>query len=257
MDGRFDELLLGMAQKHRGIEDLMYTIMSFYERRTDLFHVKEGDEKKGFEEGKAEEMLRNQFRGYQARYLSRAQPHLLMQRPAGGASASAASSQSAAPADAGASRGEADAAGGSSSAASSAAAAPAAGGSAKKKEEVPMAVNASPLDGGDPGLWEKDQNKVSSGYIWTQTVQEVTMEIDVEKCTAADIKVVLAPRKISVKRKGEVIVEGQLTDKINCEDSTWHLDSGKQIILSLEKIKPMFWESFFADGRGGQGPVVG
>ena len=53
MDGRFvgapslaagrceDDLLLGLAQKHKGIEDLLHTLMTFLERQSDLFHVKE------------------------------------------------------------------------------------------------------------------------------------------------------------------------------------------------------------------------
>merc|ERR1719265_2216584 len=78
MDGRFDELLLGLVQKHEGIDALWYTLMSFYERRTDLFHVKETvDDKKGFKPGEAEDMFRRQFAHFQARYLERAQPHLL------------------------------------------------------------------------------------------------------------------------------------------------------------------------------------
>mmetsp|Transcript_117774 Transcript_117774/g.328053 ORF Transcript_117774/g.328053 Transcript_117774/m.328053 type:complete len:260 (-) Transcript_117774:97-876(-) len=250
MDGRFDELLLGMAQKHRGIEDLLYSIMSFFERHTDLFHVKEGDDRKGFEQGKAEEMLRRQFQGFQGRYLSRAQSHLLVQRPSAGAACASSSSGGAAAADAGAGGSGQESSGGSRS--SSSAAAPpasandAAASAAPKKQAIPEGVNASPLDGGDPGLWERNQNK-AVGFVWNQSVQEVTMEIDVEKCSASDIKVVLASKRICVKRKGEVIVEGNLHDKINCEDSTWHLDSGKQIVLSLEKIKPMFWDSFFDD----------
>merc|ERR1711957_380788 len=103
-------------------------------------------------------------------------------------------------------------------------------------------VNASPLEGGDPGLWERQKAK-ERGYAWNQTVQEVTVEIDVEKCTAKDIKVDLSSRKISVKCKGKLIVEGKLHDKINCEESTWHLDEGKQVVLSLEKIKETFWEN--------------
>merc|ERR1712228_1157674 len=103
-------------------------------------------------------------------------------------------------------------------------------------------VNASPLEGGDPGLWERMQEH-GSGYTWNQSVQELTVEMNVEKCTARDIKVDLSSKKICVKRKGEVIVEGKLHDKINCEESTWHLDEGKQVVISLEKIKPAFWET--------------
>jgi len=80
------------------------------------------------------------------------------------------------------------------------------------------------------------------------------VEIDIEKCTARDIKVDIQSRRISVKRKGEVIVEGKLFDKINCEDSTWHLADGKIVTLSLEKIKTQFWEHFFEGGGDGGYP---
>merc|ERR1712194_599164 len=115
--------------------------------------------------------------------------------------------------------------------------------SAQATRPIPQGVNASPLEGGDPGLWEKDKGK-EDGYTWSQTPEELSVEINVEKCKASDIKVDLSLRKVSVKCKGKVIVEGKLHDKINCEDSTWHLDDGKLVVLSLEKIKPAFWGSF-------------
>mmetsp|Transcript_83240 Transcript_83240/g.165265 ORF Transcript_83240/g.165265 Transcript_83240/m.165265 type:complete len:244 (-) Transcript_83240:40-771(-) len=237
MDGRFDDLLLGMAQKHKGIEDLLYSFMSFFERRTDLFHLKEGDETKGFEEGKSEEMLRKHFSTFQARYLSRAQPHLLVQQSGLQEPMSSGHCKS--------SERLQDSDGSSGGAPASTGEAP-----EQPSQELPMGMNASPLDGGDPGLWEK-QRRNAEGFNWTQSVSEVTAEIDVEKCNASDIKVTFAPKKICVKRKGEVIIEGRLHDKISCEDSTWHLDSGKQIVLSLEKIRPMFWNGFFEDAPSG------
>lgn len=248
-DGRFDELLLGMAQKHKGIEDLLYTIMSFYERRTDFFHVQEEGSSKGRAAGKAEESFKQQFRAMQKRYLERAQPHLIATPEqiaaatcAGGATSSRGGGYSgSAPAVAPATAGGADAAGGGAPAPAPAAA-PAA--SPKQQAPIPDGVGASPLEGGDPGQWAKMQAG-ASGYKWNQSVQDVTVEIDVEKCTAADIKVSFTPKKLTVKRKGEVILEGVLAEKINCEESTWHLDSGKQVVLSLEKVKPTFWEGFF------------
>lgn len=234
MDGRFDDLLLGMAQKHKGIEDLLYSFMSFFERRTDLFHVKEGDDAKGFEDGKSEEMLRKHFSTFQARYLSRAQAHLLV--PQSGLREPVSSGQ-------GSSSAQIKNSDGSSGGT------PASTGEApeQQSQEIPMGMNASPLDGGDPGLWERQQQN-AKGFSWTQSVSEVTAEIDVEKCNASDIKVTFAPKKICVKRKGDVILEGKLHEKISCEDSTWHLDSGKQIVLSLEKIRPTFWNGFFEEG---------
>ncbi|CAK0899442.1 unnamed protein product, partial [Prorocentrum cordatum] len=104
MDGRFDDALIGLAEKHKGIEDILYTVMSFYERHTDLFHTQEGDDQKGWPEGKAEETFRKQFNFFQGRYLSRAQPHLLAPRRGGsGDGGSVSSTASAVPGGAAAS----------------------------------------------------------------------------------------------------------------------------------------------------------
>ncbi|CAJ1368230.1 unnamed protein product [Effrenium voratum] len=100
------------------------------------------------------------------------------------------------------------------------------------------------MEGGDPGQWEKEKNQ-GAGWVWNQTPQEVTLELAVEPCKAADLKVTIASKSVSVKRKGEIVLEGKLFDKISGEDSTWHLDSGKQVVLTLEKIRPAFWESLF------------
>ncbi|CAL1169940.1 unnamed protein product [Cladocopium goreaui] len=210
MDGRFDDLLLGLAQKHKGIEDLLHTLMTFLERQSDLFHVKESDgDAKGFKEGEAEKMLRKQFSEFQARYLARAQPHLLAHVPQhlGGYAAAAASSSG-------------------------------------KRSEVPMGINASPLEGGDPGQWESQKNK-GEGWVWNQTPQEINVEIAVEPCRASDLKVAIAAKSLSIKLKGNTLLEGKLFDKINSEESTWHLDNGKQVVLNLEKIRPAFWEGLF------------
>jgi len=245
MDGKFDEMLLGLAQKHRGIEDLLYTIMSFYERRTDMFHIKENDdEKKGFKPGKAEEMLHKQFNTFQARYLERAQPHLIIRRNPRAATPSSSTTTPALPttSDISTVAGASSASEGNPSSQSS--------GSAdvpqpkRNPQGIPDGVQASPLDGGDPGQWAREQEE-KQGFRWSQSVQEVVVEIDVEKSKVQEIKVDFSARKVCVKRKGEVLMEGKLHDKVSCEESTWHLDDGKQIVLSLEKLRPAFWPTLF------------
>eukprot|EP00929_Paragymnodinium_shiwhaense_P083874 TRINITY_DN44821_c0_g1_i1.p1 TRINITY_DN44821_c0_g1~~TRINITY_DN44821_c0_g1_i1.p1 ORF type:complete len:273 (+),score=74.07 TRINITY_DN44821_c0_g1_i1:119-937(+) len=266
MDGRYDDLLLGLAQKHRGIEDILYTVMSFYERKTDLFHVKDSpDDKKGFKAGEAEDMIKKQFNHFQARYLERAQPHLLARRPSGssggysGAAPSAALARAAGvgaagsgePSDAprAAGGGDAAAGGGGGPDAGAGGGAPSAPSRPAPKAKIPDGVEASPLEGGDPGQWARQSKAVDMGRKWNQSPTEVNVEIDVEKCTKNDIKVVLASRKVSVKRKDEVILEGNFFDKINVEESTWHLSDGKQVVLSLEKIRPAYWEGLL-EGEG-------
>eukprot|EP00927_Polykrikos_kofoidii_P014379 TRINITY_DN1629_c0_g1_i1.p1 TRINITY_DN1629_c0_g1~~TRINITY_DN1629_c0_g1_i1.p1 ORF type:complete len:190 (-),score=43.79 TRINITY_DN1629_c0_g1_i1:361-930(-) len=110
---------------------------------------------------------------------------------------------------------------------------------------IPSGVSASPLEGGDAGQWEREKKTAGGRSAWNQTPTEVNVEIDVEKCTKQDIKVVLSSRKISVKRRGEVVLEGNLFDKMNVEESTWHLEEGKRVVLSLEKIKPAYWNGLF------------
>eukprot|EP00435_Cladocopium_sp_Y103_P030014 s3720_g7.t1 len=187
-----DDLLLGLAQKHKGIEDLLHTLMTFLERQIRFvprqgdewnFEEKDGDAK-GF---KAEKMLLNQFSEFQARYLARAQPHLLARIPQhlGGYAAAVAASSSG------------------------------------KRSEVPMGINASPLEGTNPS---------------TDT-EETHIEIAVEPCRASDLKVAIAAKSLSMKLKGKTLLEGKLFDKINSEESTWHLDNGKQVVLNLEKIR--------------------
>ncbi len=58
-----DEVLLGLAQHHNGIGDLLGTIFSFFERRTDLFHIMEEERARmGFPAGHAEQMVRDAFK---------------------------------------------------------------------------------------------------------------------------------------------------------------------------------------------------
>lgn len=268
MDGRFDEMLLGLAQKHKGIEDFWYTLMNFYERNTDLFHVKDSlEDKKGFKAGEAEDMVRKQFNHFQARYLERAQPHLLMRRGKDGKPiipalpASASSSSSSADAAAGGApralpmdrlrAAPMEAIADEVAAAEAASVGRMAPSSGPGSKEIPMGVNASPLEGGDPGQWEKEVKKVASDNDrcrWNQSPQEVNVELSVNKCTKQDIKVVFSAKKISVKCKGELILDGPLHDKINCEESTWHLEDSKRIVLSLEKIRQTYWERLVEEG---------
>ena len=71
---QFDDVLLGIASKHQGIQHLLCTIFDFFERKTDLFHVLEGEGRMGFPLGVAEEMVLLAFRQSQHRYAVRAQP---------------------------------------------------------------------------------------------------------------------------------------------------------------------------------------
>ena len=64
-----DEVLLGLAQHHNGIGHLLDSIFSFFERRTDLSHVMQGErDKMGFPPHKAEQMVRDAFKKNQHKF---------------------------------------------------------------------------------------------------------------------------------------------------------------------------------------------
>ncbi len=77
MEGQYDDLFLGLAQRHSGIEDLLETFLSFLERKTDFFHVMtQSTEKMGFPPGVSETMMLKVFKKYQKKYEKRMQPDL-------------------------------------------------------------------------------------------------------------------------------------------------------------------------------------
>lgn len=73
----FDNVLLGMAQRHDSISHFMETFFSFLERKTDFFHViTEQQAPMGFPPGASERLINDLFKKFQGQYERRAQPHL-------------------------------------------------------------------------------------------------------------------------------------------------------------------------------------
>merc|ERR1712110_1344877 len=83
---------------------------------------------------------------------------------------------------------------------------------------------------------------VTDKYHWSQSISEVTVEVDVEKgCGAKDLNVDVTNTRLSIKCKGNTILEGKLHEKVTAEESIWHLDDSK-IILSVEKQRQTWWK---------------
>eukprot|EP00931_Biecheleriopsis_adriatica_P088746 TRINITY_DN62996_c0_g1_i1.p1 TRINITY_DN62996_c0_g1~~TRINITY_DN62996_c0_g1_i1.p1 ORF type:complete len:344 (+),score=98.27 TRINITY_DN62996_c0_g1_i1:48-1079(+) len=226
-DGRFDDLLMNMAKKHSNVEELTFSLLSFFERRTDLFHVMEtADARMGFGPGNAEKMLLKHFHFCQQRYLAQHQPHLLREPEAEGDPV-AATSSSAGAAPAGAS-------------AAPAAPQPAPQKTPESVEEQEMAL---------PEETRKKMKHISTWngaitdkYYWSQSLQEVTVEVTMEPCKASDVDVDITATRLCIKRQGETVLEGKLHEKVATEDTVWHLEEGHQVILSLQKSRETWWK---------------
>lgn len=248
-DAKFDDLLLGIARKHKNSEELMFSILSFFERRTDLFHVMETpQDRMGFRAGQAQDMFLNQFHHFQGEYVKREQPHL---EPNGtarttveevegtfgtppGSSGDAASSAAEAPSAAVAARAAAQAAADSKPDLPEPSAEPAASGSdeAAVPDSTRKAMkHISTWNGG-----------VNEKYYWSQTIYEVTVEVQVEQDSRAkEIEVDITPTRLTVKCRGKTCVEGKLHEKVTCDQCVWHLDDGK-VIISFEKQRQTWWK---------------
>jgi len=83
---------------------------------------------------------------------------------------------------------------------------------------------------------------VTEKYHWSQSIAEVTVEVEVEKdCRAKEIEVDITPTRLCVKAKGKVYLEGKLHEKVTCDQCMWHLDDGK-VVISLEKQRQTWWK---------------
>ncbi|KAI9299100.1 CS-domain-containing protein [Neoconidiobolus thromboides FSU 785] len=84
------------------------------------------------------------------------------------------------------------------------------------------------------------------GYKWRQTLKEVEVVIPLEKGKRArdlNVQIKLKGIKISYKQGDQVLVEGELFNKLNMEESTWSIEDS-DLVLSLEKFNPIeWWES--------------
>eukprot|EP01083_Nonionella_stella_P033587 91922_1 len=87
-------------------------------------------------------------------------------------------------------------------------------------------------------------------YKWTQSLDEVEVSIPIDaNLRGKHLKIVIKKRLLFVAIKGKEstpLINGELKDAVNVEESTWILDkeSGKNtktIVITLQKLKGMNW----------------
>ncbi|XP_064539926.1 nuclear migration protein nudC [Drosophila montana] len=84
-------------------------------------------------------------------------------------------------------------------------------------------------------------------YMWTQTLQEVELKIPFNVAfalRARDIVVSIGKKSLKVGLKGqEPIIDGELCGEVKQEESVWVLQDSKTVLITLEKINRMNWWS--------------
>jgi len=203
----YDELLLSLAQQHDNIQSVLHSLFSFFERRTDLFHVlAHPDDKMGFPPGMAENMVLNSFRKFQARYDDRTGQVSGVERENGNKEERTAPTPSAS--------------------------------STKPCEPPSEAVHkASQIS-----TWNGAE--VEGKYLWSQTLSELTVEIELpdRKLRANQLNVELKSAKLHIRVKdGDDILKGEFDERIKVEESMWTLSDGK-LVLTLEKDRHTWWK---------------
>jgi len=101
----------------------------------------------------------------------------------------------------------------------------------------------------------REKKKLPEGsnekYKWTQSEDEVEITVPVHPgCSGKDVVVKMKSKTISVEVKGEVVLEGSLSNVIHTDGSTWSLsgDGGERAVsVVLEKAREVTWSSLLKD----------
>ncbi|XP_063703612.1 nudC domain-containing protein 1 [Culicoides brevitarsis] len=91
----------------------------------------------------------------------------------------------------------------------------------------------------DTEMMEKDIHK----YTWTQTEEDVTIVFDEQpEATKADYVVQVTRDQISIKCKGNVMLQGQLFEKIDPDTTTWSINNRNlEVILNKADSVALKW----------------
>eukprot|EP00937_MAST-01D_sp_MAST-1D-sp2_P006867 g6867.t1 len=260
---RFDGLLLGLAQQHRGIEPLLESVFSFLRRKTDFFTgaspevvertILEAVRKQAnlVEKEKFEREKKKQKREADRAALKKKKA----EKEAAKKAAEAAAAAPAPPA------GEEDvfeldadgnmvqpggaAAAAASSSSSSDGGAGAGAGEGEGKGEGGGADGEGEGEGEDGE--SKGQKPVGNGgstehYTWTQTLSEVQVSFPVPEGTRGkQVDVQIGCTSLKVGLKGQApLADGKLWKRVKMDDSFWTLEDGK-VVLDLQKENGMEW----------------
>ncbi|PHJ15249.1 hypothetical protein CSUI_010940 [Cystoisospora suis] len=263
-----DELLLNLARHHVDIESLLGTFFGFLERRTDFFHILDGEairlqgltegRSMGFREGRAAQMVCDAFSRAQERYRRRVQPHLLG-RPLSFSQYRGRAGKGMAAFSAAAGSSLADGAdqqtmSGDRSHDSLGAPTQLPGGAVRGSDtETKEEIQGSGPGGAEGNKLEKAGEKITTWnggecgcYRWSQTFTDLTVQINLDRSkyqSKKDLSVVITPKKVKVTLAGEVLFQGEWHEAVNAAESFWQVEDGAFVLLSIEKGRENWWSA--------------
>ncbi|GMI11753.1 hypothetical protein TrLO_g14726 [Triparma laevis f. longispina] len=113
----------------------------------------------------------------------------------------------------------------------------------KEKEDDGEESDGEPPPAGNGGT-------VEGKYVWTQTLQELSLAVAVPPGTKGrDVNVIIGKSKLKISLKnGPTIVDAPLHKPIIIDDSFWTLEDGCQLQFSLSKSNQMEWWPCVCEG---------
>ncbi|XP_016837580.1 nuclear migration protein nudC [Nasonia vitripennis] len=255
-EGKFDGLLLSMAQQHEGgVQDLLETIFSFLARKTD-FYTGGGD-------GAAEKLVNSIFKKYEATAVAKSKAEKaeraeqekrrkekLEKKKKEEELSSVVLNEDekiVELTDEQASKLQQELDSKKSPKEDSVASA----GTSSTSVEETNKVEDVKMDEEDDEE-EKGKLKPNAGngadlpnYRWTQTLQEVEIKVPLKINFSAkpkDLKVTITKKHLTCGVKGQPpIIDGDFPYEVKLEESTWVIEDGKTLLINLEKVNKMQW----------------
>lgn len=233
---KFDGMLLAMAQQHDGIKDLLETFFNFLARKTDFYTGADG--------GAARSLVIEAFESHQSKASLAAEKKRQENAEADKKRKERAAAKTAAaqqPKVMEISDEEAM--------------------KIEEQEKLRKAAEEEIAKSEKPAETEEDEDdkgklKPNAGngadlekYRWTQTLQELEVRIPLRAgftVRPRDLVVDLEKTHIRVNLKGhDDIINGDLQHEIKLDESTWVLEDGTCLLITMEKVNKMEWWSKF------------
>ncbi|XP_022257564.1 nudC domain-containing protein 3-like isoform X2 [Limulus polyphemus] len=100
---------------------------------------------------------------------------------------------------------------------------------------------------------ESYNGAIRNNYSWAQTIKDLDVRVKVPQnvISGKSVKVDIKHNSLTVNVLNEegwtTEFDGELSFKINVEDSVWTLFPGEHVHVNLDKVQERFWESLLKD----------
>lgn len=113
----------------------------------------------------------------------------------------------------------------------------------KKEPQAPKVTSAAVKEMEKISTYNGDSTE---NYNWSQSIQEVTVQIPIPEGTTAkmlDIKIKAKRLYVKLKMEDKVIIDGELQEKVKPDDSFWNIEDRKYINIVFEKAYEAIWKA--------------